>query len=127
MSIQPEALRSRCGVPDVLAPTVIELMTIECDEFGCTEAPAGSTTVYGTWSGVGPVTSQKARFTWDDGMCVQVQAEKGTFREASFTGPFDAQFAQMSSGRYRRFAAPAPRPPRGGRTTFLSDGHAVAV
>ena len=36
---------------------------------------------------------------WDDGMCVQVQADKGSFREASFTGSFDAQSAQMSSGR----------------------------
>ena len=83
----------------VLAPTLIELMTFECDESGCTESPAGSTTVYGTWTGVGPVISQKGRFTWDDGVCVQVQADKGTIREASFTGSFDAQFAQMSSGR----------------------------
>lgn len=75
-------------------------MTIECDEsFECTETPAGSTTVYGTWTGVGPVMSQKGRFTWDDGTCVQVQADKGSFREASFTGSFDAQFAQISSGR----------------------------
>ena len=83
----------------VLAPTVIELMTIECDEFECTETPAGSTTVYGTWTGVGPVMSQKGRFTWDDGTCVQVQAEKGSFREASFTGSFDAQFAELRTGR----------------------------
>jgi hypothetical protein len=83
----------------VLAPTVIELMTIECDEFECTETPAGSTTVHGTWTGIGPVMSQKGRFTWDDGMCVQVQADKGSFREASFSGSFDAQFAQISSGR----------------------------
>jgi hypothetical protein len=83
----------------VLAPTIIELMTFECDEFGCTETPAGSTTVYGTWTGVGPVISQKGRFTWDDGMCIQVQADKGSYRDASFSGSFDAQFAQVSSGR----------------------------
>ena len=83
----------------VLAPTVVELMAIECNEFVCIERPAGSTTVYGTWTGVGPIVSQKGRFTWDDGTCVQVNAEKGSFREAFFEGSFDAQFAQMSSGR----------------------------
>ncbi len=84
----------------VLAPTVIELMTVECDDaFECTETPAGSTTVYGTWTGVGPILSQKGRFTFDDGTCIQVNAERGSFREASFTGSFDAQFAQISSGR----------------------------
>lgn len=83
----------------ILAPTVIELVAFECDDFGCTETPAGSTTVSGTWTGVGPVTSQKGRFTWDDGTCVQVNADKGTFREAAFSGSFDAQFAQISSGR----------------------------
>ncbi len=83
----------------VLAPTVIELMTIECDEFECTETPAGSTTVSGTWTGAGPVVSQKGRFTWDDGVCVQVQADRGSFREATFEGTFDAQHAEMRTGR----------------------------
>jgi hypothetical protein len=83
----------------VLAPTVIELMTIECDEFECTETPAGSTTVSGTWTGTGPVVSQKGRFTWDDSVCVQVQADRGSFREATFEGTFDAQHAQMRTGR----------------------------
>ncbi len=82
-----------------LAPTVVDLVAVECGEFECTETPAGSTTVYGTWTGVGPITSQKGRFTWDDGTCVQVDAQKGTFREAAFSGSFDAQFAQISSGR----------------------------
>ena len=84
----------------VLAPTVMDLMAFQCDGFDCTETPAGSTTVSGTWTGVGPVISQKGRFTFDDGACVQVNAEKGSFREASFEGSFDAQFAQMRQGRF---------------------------
>jgi len=84
----------------ILAPTVIELMAWECDEFGCTETPAGSTTVYGTWTGLGPTMSQKGRSTFDDGSCVEVNADRSRMRDASFVGSFDAQFAQMSEGRF---------------------------
>jgi hypothetical protein len=83
-----------------LAPTVIELTTWECDEFDCTETPAGSTTVYGTWTGFGPVMSQKSRSTFDDGSCVQVYADRGRMREASFAGSFDAQYAAILEGRF---------------------------
>ncbi len=83
-----------------LAPTVIELMAWECDEFACTDTPAGSTTVYGTWTGMGPVMSQKGRSTFNDGSCVQVYADRSRMRQASFAGSFDAQNAQMSEGRF---------------------------
>lgn len=83
-----------------LAPTVIELTAWECDQFGCTETPAGSTTVYGTWSGYGPIWSHKGRSTFDDGSCIQVYADRGSMRAASFAGSFDAEYAQMSEGRF---------------------------
>jgi hypothetical protein len=82
----------------VLAPTVIELVTFTCDESECTEVPAGSITVDATWTGVGPITSQAGRVRYDDGVCVQVDSQKGMFREASFDGPFEAQFAYLSEG-----------------------------
>jgi hypothetical protein len=82
----------------VLAPTLIELMTFTCDESECTEVPAGSITVEATWSGVGPIIKQAGRFHYDDGTCVQVDSQKGAFREASFDGPFEVSFAQLSEG-----------------------------
>lgn len=85
----------------VLAPTVINLTAWQCDTFDCTESPAGSTSVYGTWTGVGPIASSKGRFFYDDGTCVQVHADKGKFREASFEGSFDALWAQMSEGSFK--------------------------
>lgn len=84
----------------VLAPTVIELTAWECDEFDCTETPAGTATVSGTWTGVGPISSHKGRSTFDDGTCIQVDSDRSSFREASFTGSFEALSAQMSEGRF---------------------------
>ena len=59
-----------------LAPTVIELMAFECDASGCTESPDGSTIVEGTWTGVGPIFSEKSRSKFGDGSCIQVVADK---------------------------------------------------
>jgi hypothetical protein len=83
-----------------LAPTVIELTASECDPSGCTESPAGSTTVHGTWTGVGPTVSHKGRFTFDDGTCIQVNADRGSFRQASFEGSIDATQAMMGEGTF---------------------------
>jgi hypothetical protein len=83
-----------------LAPTVVELTAWDCDEFGCVETSAGSTTVYGTWTGIGPIMSHKGRSTFDDGSCIQVYADRGSMREASFVGSFDAEYAQISEGRF---------------------------
>lgn len=83
-----------------LAPTVIELTAFDCDPSGCTESDGGSTTVDGTWTGVGPISSQKGRFKFDDGSCVQVNADRGRFREASFDGSIDATQAQMGEGSF---------------------------
>jgi hypothetical protein len=83
-----------------LAPTVIQLTAIECDSSGCTESPGGTTTVSGTWTGVGPIVTQKGRFKFDDGVCVQVQADKGTSRQASFEGSFVALEAAIGEGSF---------------------------
>jgi hypothetical protein len=83
-----------------LAPTVIELTAIDCDATSCTESPDGSTTVFGTWTGVGPIVSQKGKFKFDDGSCVQVNADSGHFRQATFEGSIDAIDAAMGEGSF---------------------------
>lgn len=83
-----------------LAPTEIELTARECDSSGCTESPAGSITVHGTWTGVGPTVTQKGRFTFDDGTCIRVNADRGSFRQATFEGSIDATQAMMGEGTF---------------------------
>jgi hypothetical protein len=84
-----------------LADTAIELTHVACDQVACTETPGGSTTVSGAWTGVGPTFSQRDRFRFDDGSCVQVNADKGRFREASFEGSFAATESMMGAGTFR--------------------------
>lgn len=83
-----------------LAPTVVELTAIDCDTKDCTESPAGSTTVDGTWTGLGPIVSQRGKFKFDDGSCVQVNADKGQFRRATFEGSIEATDAMMGDGSF---------------------------
>lgn len=83
-----------------LAPTVIDLTAIDCDASDCTETPAGSATVHGTWTGIGTVSTNKGKFTFDDGSCVQVHADKGRFRGASFEGSIEATEAAMGDGGF---------------------------
>lgn len=84
-----------------LAPTVIALMAIECDESGeCTESEAGSTTLRGTWTGAGPISRHTTRSRFDDGTCVLVHVEKGRSRGASFEGSFDATDSQIGEGNF---------------------------
>lgn len=83
-----------------LAPTVIELTAVDCDPSGCTESAAGSTTVEGTWTGVGPTSSQKGKFKFDDGTCIQVSADKSTSREAVFEGSIEADLAMIGQGTF---------------------------
>ncbi len=83
-----------------LAPTAIELTAYACDPSGCTESPAGSTTVDGAWTGQGPISTNKGKFKYDDGGCVQVHADKGSFRQASFQGSIEATGAAMGEGTF---------------------------
>lgn len=83
-----------------LAPTTIELTAIDCDSTGCTETPDGSTVVHGTWAGAGPTFSQKGRSKFDDGSCLQINADRSKFRSASFEGSFDAMDAQIHEGTF---------------------------
>ena len=83
-----------------LAATVVELTTFECDESGCTDAPGGTATVFGKWTGVGRSFSEKDRYRFDDGDCVQVNANKGRFRESSFEGSLADAESMMGAGTF---------------------------
>ncbi len=82
-----------------LDPTVIEVIEATCDETGCTQSE-GSISVHGTWTGTGPTLSQKGRFRFDDGTCIQVNADKSTSRQAAFTGSIDAADARLGQGSF---------------------------
>ena len=84
-----------------LVPTVISLTAIACDASGaCTESPAGSMTASGAWIGIGPIVAEKGKFKYDDGTCVQVNADKGGSRRASFDGSINSTDAEMSVGSF---------------------------
>ena len=83
-----------------LAATTIPMTSVECDPTTCTESPAASITVSAAWTGVGPTFSQKSRAMFDDGICLQAHADKGTFRQAIFAGPFEALEAGRSEGTF---------------------------
>ena len=88
-----------------LAPTEISLVETACDLESCTEEPDGTVVVAGTWTGTGPILSQTSKNRFDNGICVQVDSQKGMFREADFTGsvdgdPLAAEFADMSDGTF---------------------------
>ena len=85
-----------------LAATEIDLVHLSCDEETgeCTETPAGSITVSGTWEGVGPLVMSTSRFSFDDGVCRDVQSNRMTQRQADFSGSFEAFDVGMSEGTF---------------------------
>lgn len=85
-----------------LAATEIDLFQFSCDEETgeCTETPAGSITVSGTWMGVGPLVTSTGRFSFDDGVCRIVQSDRTTQRSAEFSGSFEAFDVGMSQGTF---------------------------
>jgi hypothetical protein len=94
------ALTSRRLTSITLAPTVIELTEVVCDPTGCTESEGGSITVHGTWTGVGPTIRQSGRFRFDDGTCIQVNADKSKSRQATFEGSIDTLDARLGRGSF---------------------------
>jgi hypothetical protein len=88
-----------------LAVTEISLVEVVCDPDSCTEEPDGTVIVSGEWTGIGPLSSQRSRNRFDDGSCVQMDSQKGTFRQAEFSGTVDAdpllaEFADLSEGTF---------------------------
>jgi hypothetical protein len=84
----------------VLSPTDIELFESVCDATECTDGPGGSITIHGTWTGVGPTMTQRGKFQFDDGTCMQVSADRSTSRAATFVGSIDAHDARIGKGSF---------------------------
>ena len=73
-----------------LASTTITLSQWICtDKTTCEQGPSRDVTVQGTWTGDGPTTYGKYRFTGDDGPCRVNEAGKGYDRGATFVGSVD--------------------------------------
>jgi hypothetical protein len=88
-----------------LAPTEISLVEFACDVESCTEEPDGTVVVAGTWTGIGPIVSQTSMNRLDDGLCVQVDSQRGMFRQAEFSGtvdgdPLATESADVSEGTF---------------------------
>ena len=57
-----------------------------------------------SWTAPGPAldrsSARKSKFKFDDGTCIQVNADNGRNREASFEGSFEATEASMGEGTF---------------------------
>ena len=88
----------------VLAAT-ITVSVYDCTTDVCVPISSRDTAVSATWAGTGPITSQKSRFVFDDGVCYQVSADKSSYRAATVTGTVDGvsiatSDANLSDGRF---------------------------
>jgi hypothetical protein len=83
-----------------LDATVIELLEFVCDATTCTETPAGTVSVSGSWIGVGSILRQASRQRLDDGSCLQLYADRGRVRSATFQGSITASEAAIRDGMF---------------------------
>jgi hypothetical protein len=81
-----------------VASTDIALTTFSCDANDCIESDGGTTSIAATWTGVGKTFKSRSSSHSRDQSCVEVDQSKSTSRNATFDGPFDASFAQISVG-----------------------------
>ena len=81
-----------------LASTDIALTTFSCDANDCTESDGGTISIAATWTGIGKTFKSRSSSHFRDESCVEVDQSKSTARNATFDGPFDASFAQISVG-----------------------------
>ena len=81
-----------------VASTDIALTTFDCDANSCMESDGGTISIAATWTGVGKTFKSSSSVHSRDQFCVEVDRFKSTARNATFDGPFDASFAQISVG-----------------------------
>jgi hypothetical protein len=82
-----------------VASTDIALTTFACDANGdCIDSDGGTISIAATWTGIGKALKSSTSFHSRDPFCVEVDQSKSTSRNATFVGPFDASFAQISVG-----------------------------
>jgi hypothetical protein len=89
-----------------LAPTTVTVEDQACEKFGCEPGTARDIVVSASWTGFGPLSTQKYRSAFDDGTCRNHDAFKGSNRQADVTGSFDGhdlaaeRYGNLSSGKY---------------------------
>ncbi len=82
-----------------VASTEIALTTSDCDANGkCIESDGGTISIAATWTGVGKTFKTSSSSHSRDPFCVEVDRSTSTSRNATFDGPFNASFAQISVG-----------------------------
>ena len=82
-----------------VASTDVALTMVECDSTGdCIESDGGTISIAALWTGVGPTFKSSSSSHFRDPSCVEVDKSKSTTRNATFDGPFDATFAEISVG-----------------------------
>ena len=81
-----------------VASTDIALTTFDCDANSCIESDGGTISIAATWTGVGKTFKSSTSSHSRDPFCVEVDRSRSTSRNATFDGPFDASFAQISVG-----------------------------
>jgi hypothetical protein len=81
-----------------VASTDIALTDFDCDTNDCTESDGGILSIAATWTGFGKTLKSSSSFHSRDPFCVEVDRSKSTSRNATFDGPFEASFAQISVG-----------------------------
>ena len=81
-----------------VASTDIALTTVDCDANSCIESDGGTISIAATWTGGGKTFKSSSSVPSRDNFCVEVDHFKSTARNATFDGPFDASFAQISVG-----------------------------
>ena len=90
----------------VVGATGVDLVSLTCDDTGCSKEPAGQVTVRGSWSSAGRPMVSRLKFRFDDGICTDVLATQGRVRMAGFTGSADgtrlqADTALVGTGNFR--------------------------
>ena len=90
-----------------LSTTTVEIVQYVCDEYTCEPGASRDIAVGGTWTGVGSIFQSKSHSSGDDGTCRTNESGRGSNREASFVGTFDAlalgsdnSWAWLGNGKY---------------------------
>jgi hypothetical protein len=89
--------------------TTITLEGESCEVVGeeveCTPLGPRDVTVEGMFTGTGPVSRERFRSFFDDGVCVSRDSSSGSFRSATFSGmvdgePFNPEDGSIRDGRF---------------------------
>lgn len=88
-----------------LAATHVTVQDQLCEKFGCEPGSSRDIVVAATWTGFGPLSTNRYRGLYDDGTCRSNESYKGTGRSADVAGSIDGapvagdRFGFIQSGK----------------------------